>query len=309
MEAEDRTQTTTDAPPARATGPHEPVQETLPFASDGPVPFTLTARARRFVAPESLPSLRVLPDPARPPQDRSLDDADPVDLDDPHDTRPSRARALRRAGVELDGIARELGVDELAVRAWVDEVGPVHSARRRLRAVARPEPAGRAGGRGTRELVDRRRAVERFEEGREEARSEVVERLADPAFVTGLGLVAGVLETGPHAAVVTLRRRELAGAVVRWLTAEAGVDPQRIRVLLRLAPQAAADLAAHAWADALDLPAEQLSYTRWSAAPDAEAEEATIRIADPSAAARLAGWCDGLLAAVSGEGAGSPATF
>ena len=307
MEAQDPTQPPSrpsEEPVApRATDAAEPVQETLPFDVDGPVPFALTARARRVVAPDSLPSLRVLPEPARTPrapQDRALHAAAPVDLDDPHDTRPSQARALRRAGVDLDEIARELGVDELVVRAWVDEVGPVHSARRRLRAVRRPD-GGQPVERRTRQVVERREAEARFRDARAEARSEAGGRLSEPGFATGLGLVAGILEAGVHAAVVTLRRRALAGAVVRWLTSTAAVEPQRIRVLLRLAPQAAADVAAHAWVEALGIPAEQLSYTRWRNAPDAEAEEATIRIADPAAAARLAGWRDALLESVGGE--------
>lgn len=296
-----------DTPPearrrgVRATDAGEPVQETLPFSPDGPVPFTLTARARRAVAPGSLPSLRVVAGPGGTGQARALHDVAPVDLDDPHDTRPSRARALRRAGVALDEIARELEVDDLVVRAWVDEVEPVHSARRRLRAVRRPDVAAGDEGR-TRQLVERKEAADRFREQRAVARAGAVERLEDPRFATGLALVAGLLDTGPHAASVALRRRSVAAAVVRWLVATAEVDPRRIRVLLRIAPQAPADVAAHAWAEALQLPADQVSYTRWRAAPDAEAQEATIRIADPAVAARLAGWQDALLGAVAGGG-------
>lgn len=283
----------------RSTDAEEPVQETLPFSADGPVPFTLTARARRAVAPSSLPSLRVVGDPVGPGQGRALHDAAPVDLDDPNDTRPSRARALRRAGVPLAEIARELAVDELIVRAWVDEVQPVHSARRRLRAVRRPEiPAGDDG--RTRQLVERRQAADRFRETRATARADAAGRLEDGDFATGLALVAGLLEAGLHAAVVTVRHRSVAAAVVRWLLGTAEVDAHRIRVLLRIAPQAPGDVAAHAWAEALQLPADQISYTRWRAAPDAEAQEATIRIADPAAAARLAGWQDALLDAIGG---------
>lgn len=293
-------------PDVRATDAVEPVQETLPFSPDGPVPFTLTARARRAVAPGSLPSLRVVPEPDGRSQGPTLHDAAPVDLDDPHDTRPSRARALRRAGVGLEEIARELEVDELVVRAWVDEVEPVHSARRRLRAVRRPEVAA-GDERATRQLVERRQAADRFREVRAVARADAVARLDDPDFATGLALVAGLLETGLHAAVVTVRRRSVAAAVVRWLVGTAEVDPQRIRVLLRIAPQAPGDVAAHAWAEALQLPADQVSYTRWRAAPDAEAEEATVRIADPSASARLEGWQAALLDAIGGGAAGDTA--
>lgn len=323
MEAEDTTRTRVerdDGPPTAgldaAADAVEPVQETLPFPADDPIPFALTARARRVVAPDSLPRLRVLGAPpvragsagagtpvagGPRPHGRALHDAVPVDLDDPHDTRPSRARALRRAGVDLEGIARELEVDELVVRAWVDEVRPVHSARRRLRAVDEA-PAGDRSDRGARQVVEHRRAVERFEQVRAAARADAATRLDEPGFATGLGLVAGILEFGTHAATLTVRRRALGGAAVRWLLETGQVPPQRVRVLLRIAPQAAGDLAAHAWAEALGVAPEQLSYTRWRTAPDAEAEEATIRIADPAAAARLAGWRDALLGLVSGEG-------
>lgn len=307
MEAEDPTRTP-EEPGARAPEP-EPVQEPLPLDANGPVPFTLTARARRVVAPHSLPSLRLLPDPSTAPQERSLHDAAPVDLDDPHDTRPSQARALRRAGVDLDDIARELGVDDLVVRAWVDGVAPARSARRRLEAVARDTGTAPADERRARQLVQRQRSAEAFRERRAEARAEVVDRLADPAFATGLALLAGVVEAGVHAAVVTVRRREVGGAVVRWLTGSADVEPSRIRVLLRLAPQAPADVAAHGWAEALGLPAGQISYTRWRAAPSADDEEATVRIADPAASARLAGWRDALLGHVAGADASPPDPF
>lgn len=311
MEAEDPTRTPEPGGTAtrRAASEPESVQETLPFAEDGPVPFALTARARRAVAPDSLPSLRVLPDASDRSRERSLHDAIPVDLDDPHDTRPSRARALRRAGVALDDIAAELGVDDLVVRAWVDEVEPVRSARRRLRAVVGPDAAHPAEERRTRQVVQRHAAAERFRQTRREARRDATDRLADPTFATGLGLLAGVLETGVHAAVVTVRRREVGGAVVGWLLARAEVDPQRIRVLLRLAPQAPADVAAHRWAEALGLAAGQVSYTRWRAAPAADAEEATIRIADPAASARLAGWRDALLDRVAGDEPAPTAPF
>jgi hypothetical protein len=66
-------------------------------------------------------------------------------------------------------------------------------------------------------------------------------------------------------------------------------------VLLRLAPVVAGDVEAHALADQLGVPVERVSTTRWRTAPDPDAVEVSLRIADPQAAARLAGWRDALL--------------
>jgi hypothetical protein len=306
----------TSASPPAATADldgHEAVQETLPFGPDEPIPFALTVRARRTVAPASLPDLRVLdradhapgvPSASTAVRSRRRPDDGPVDLDDPHDTRPARARALRRAGIGLGQIAEELDVDVLVAQAWVGEVGPVHSARRRLRAVHEPDADHRDMRRSTVVAEEQQRA-RAFAERRDEARREGRRRLEDePAFATGLGLVAGVLATSEHTALVTSRDPALAAAALRWIVAATSVSPNRVRVLLRLAPQVAGDEAAHAWAERLGLPAEQIAFTRWRAAPDAEAVEATIRIADADAAGRLAGWRDALLARLAPDGAG-----
>lgn len=300
---------------SRQAGEHDDagaVQETLPFGSDEPIPFALTVRARRFVDPASLPDLRVLERSgdapgARgigvaappPPRTRPRHDDGPVDLDDPHDTRPARARALRRAGIDLGQIAEELGVDVLVTQAWVGEVGPVHSARRRLRAVDEADRDHRDV-RSSTVVADEAARARAFAERRQQARDEGRRRLEDePAFATGLGLVAGVLTTSEHTALLTGRDPALAAAALRWVVATTGVDPSRVRVLLRLAPQVAGDAAAHDWAERLGLPPEQIAFTRWRAAPDAEAVEATIRIADAEAAGRLSGWRDALLQRLS----------
>ena len=292
-------------------------QVRLPFdlPDDAPIPFALTARARRAVAPASLPPLTVLPDadgpvPEEPGSAQTgteqpdagevdgaqarFEDAVDDDLDDPHDTRPSRARALRRAGVSFDDIAVEVGVDPLVVRAWVDDVAPVHSARRRLRPVA----AGGGDARAQRavEQAGRRERDDAFARTRGDARAAARDRVRqDASFTSGLGLIAGIAETGPHAMVLTTRDLQVASAGLRWLAATVDLVPERVRVILRIAPQAAADRLVHDWAAALDLPRERFRTTRWRHAPDADTVEAMVRIADPRVAGAVAGWRDALL--------------
>jgi hypothetical protein len=87
-------------------------------AHDQPIGFALTARARRAVAPGTLPELSVVGVGAT--GSASGNGA----LEEPDDTRPARARALRRAGVPLSAIVRQLGTDPLTVTAWVGEVAP-----------------------------------------------------------------------------------------------------------------------------------------------------------------------------------------
>ncbi|MDX1619915.1 MAG: hypothetical protein R3320_02920, partial [Nitriliruptorales bacterium] len=132
------------------------VQAVLPLDLDAPIPFELTARARRAVAPASLPALEVVDEVSARPL--------PDDLqDDPADTRPARARALRRAGMSVAGIASELGVESPAVTAWIDDLEPVASARRRLRAV----DGGRvAAPRDLRAVAAAERARQQYEEVR-----------------------------------------------------------------------------------------------------------------------------------------------
>lgn len=310
-------ETTTPAPPT-GTGelPVAPAQATLPFeaALDDPIPFALTARARRAIAPHSLPPLTLLDEPvgsedvgsedAGAAEPLALDDAVPAEPDDPADTRPARARALRHAGVDIDQIADELEVDELVVRAWVDDITPVRSARRRLRSVPAgtaptpsPAPEQRA-----RVEARRRRAEEAFETTRAAAQRAARDRIAgDPAFVSGLGLVTGVAEVTPHGIVLTTRDLAVARAAVRWLTATVEVEPSRVRALLRLAPQVAADVTIQAWQQATGLPRERFTTARWRQAPTADAVEAMVRIGDPRVAGALAGWRDALLGSFDEE--------
>jgi hypothetical protein len=272
-------------------------QQPLPFdlpadEADHPIAYALTARARRQVAPEALPALRVLagsgtvttrrgaPRPSQPQEDDG-------DLDQPGDTRPSRARALRRAGVGIAAIARQLGTEELIVRAWVGDVTVHPTAVRRDRATA--HEADRA------QAEDRRRR-ERLDRVRHEARVDGRARMhRDPSFAAGMGLLAGLVTTDEHALTFTTTALEIAATAQAWLVAHAGVQVSNVRVVLRLGPDVAGDLARRRWSDALRVPPESIVHTRWRGAPSPDAEEALVRVPDPALAARIAGWRDALL--------------
>lgn len=256
-------------------------QQPLPFddEADRPVPFALTARARRAVAPAEIPSLSVV----RPVEDGIDDGA----VDAPGDTRPARARALRRAGTPVAGIARALEVDELVVRAWLGDL------------------AGRGGVARTVALVDTDRDDARgsrtFERARVQAQATAAERLADDAaFAAGLGLVTGIADVDEHSVSVRSADPRVTATIVRWLLASTDAAPTRFRVVLRLHPEAAADLARHRWAEALGLPVEQVAHTR-TRETSPGAEEALVRIADPAVAGAVSGWATALLEPTSPE--------
>lgn len=274
-----------------------PPSQPLPFddEADRPIGLALTARARRVVAPEELPELRVV-------------DAGAPSTPDPSDTRPSRARALRRAGRSLSDIARSLQVDELLVRAWVADVSAAGRRRRGRTPAAGPSesptipvasrPAASAhrtaGGAASDEVDDRRTA---FELARAAAADQArCERLGDPDFTGGLGLLVGLAEIDLHAVTVTTAQPPLAEALLRWLRRHLDLDPQRVRLVLRIGPRVAGDLAAHRWARQLGLPRERVAVAIWRDAPSDDAEAVLVRVADPTVAATVAGWRDALLA-------------
>jgi hypothetical protein len=274
-------------------------QQPLPFddEADHPIPFRLTARARRTVAPDRLPPLEVVPDRGTgdrghrtaPGTDAGEDDGH---LDDPTDTRPARARALRRAGIPVARIATQLGVDELAVRAWTGDV-----------TVTETDEAVRAlpTGAQARDLeVEHDRLA--FELARAAAREDAVDRLArDADFAAGVGLAAALAEVDVHAVTLSSGHPEVVGRLLTWLSAHADVDLARVRVVLRLGPDVAGDVARHRWAAGLALPVERISHTRWRGAPAPDATDALVRLHDPSLAATVAGWRDALLAPPTGD--------
>jgi hypothetical protein len=274
-------------------------QPALPFdeAADRPIPFRLTARARRVVAPQALPPLTVVPTSPEPTTRRwggtlvarpeRARDEEPGVGERPADTRPARARALRRAGVGPTAIARKLGVDELLVRAWVGD------------AVVTPTPAPPPPETATEHEETTGYALVRAaaaEEARELVRT-------DAAFAAGLGLVAAVVVADAHAATFATTRADLAARIIAWLRDRAGVEPGSLRIVLRLGTGVAGDLARHRWAETLGVPVAAVVHTRWHHAPVPAAIEALVRIADPTVAATLAGWCDALLEPAGGPSA------
>jgi transposase-like protein len=290
-------------------------QPALPFDDgvDEPIAYRLTARARRSVAPESLPSLAVVPGRA----DAVV--ASDGDLERPGDTRPARARALRRAGLTAADIAGQLAVDPFLVDVWVADVQApsrraTPRATRRAPETVRPVAAvtplvgrsreGRATATATATSAHHDEAAppsgdaERTAAAlaRAEAAREGRERLArEPDLAAGVGLLAGLARTDDHAITITAATPALAAAAVRFATRHLGVAVTDVAVVVRLGPKVAGDLARHRWAAALEVSPSTVAHARWRGAPGDHAEEAILRIADPAAAATLAGWCDALL--------------
>lgn len=293
-----RDDTGTDSDPRADEG----VQAVLPLDldPDDPVPYRLTPKARRVVAPDTVPTLEVITPPTAPGIDADVEDHEvPVDLDDPHDPRSARARALRRGGMSVVDIAQRLDVDELAVRTWTGDLDLRGHRRPRLRAV-RPTrddraaaPAAPTEDAANDDRLARHHAA--FVRARREAADQAAPRMADPTFVRGLALTVAAAEVDEHALLVALRDRDVARTVRAWLVDRAGVDVRDLRVVLRLGATAGADLVLHRWADALALPAERIARTHWRSAPSEDAVEALLRVRDARVAARVAGWRDALL--------------
>jgi len=136
-----------------------------------------------------------------------------------------------------------------------------------------------------------------FELARAAARDEARRsRLADPEFAGGIGLLAGVAEIDPHAVTITTVEPEVASAALRWLRGQLDIDPNRVRVVLRVGPRVAGDLAAHRWARQLEVARDGVAVASWRQAPNDDVEQVLLRIADPTVAATVAGWRDALLA-------------
>jgi hypothetical protein len=290
-------------PPLRPTGTDhaaerspqagpELVQQPLPFddEADQPVAFSLTARARREIAPEDLPALSVvrdarrLPATDRTPRDGTGGDVWPV-RDDPSDTRPSRARALRRAGLPAAEIARQLRVEPLLVRAWIGATNDPtvgHATDRAPTVDVDPEEEQR-------ETAFQLARATAAEQARRDLRR-------DPGFAAGLGLVASIVDIDRNALTVTTGDQEVARMSLRWLDEHLPLDPARVRLVLRLGPRAAGDLVAHRWASRLGIDRQRVAVARWHDAPDGQSVQALLRVADPGAAATVAGWRDALLA-------------
>ncbi|MEX2324450.1 MAG: hypothetical protein WD576_01755 [Nitriliruptoraceae bacterium] len=289
--------TATDTPPTAPVGgrpltrvsgvdlPCQPEQPMLPFGplpyddeTDRPISYGLTARARRVIAPASIPHLAVV-DGGK-------------DSDDPSDTRPARARALRRAGFHTEDIAAQLAVDELLVRAWVSGVTPKalrprsrHLPATRVTHDAEQPAAGYASDR-QRDLASIRTAAQ------SDARLSL---LAHPQFAIGLGLAAAVVEFDNYAALLVFRNPTIAQRVMMWLEEHEPTACQHRRMVLKIGRAVAGDVARQRWSAALAVDATEIALARWQHAPTPDAVEMMVRIGDSVVAARLAGWCDALV--------------
>jgi hypothetical protein len=252
---------------------------------DRPIGFALTARARRAVAPHSLPDLAVVPaGPA--PGDGDVEPAD--------DTRPARARALRRAGVSISRIAGQLDADPLLVTAWTGEVAVrAHRPRRSGGTTAPPAAAPVTDGTAQRQDQDEvtARALARAEATRR-ARARLAE---DAAFSLAAGLLAAVAEVDEHAVTVATDDARIARRALEALTAMLPQAGALARVVARVGPEAAGDLVRHRTAGALDIDVSQVTWTRWRTAPRADAVRVLLRVADAGLADDVAGMMDAVL--------------
>jgi hypothetical protein len=243
-------------------------QEALPLAGrDGsePVPFRLTARARREVAPETLPELAVVP--GREATDRAGGAADP------HDPRPARARALRRSGRSAEEIAHRLAVDEEIVDRWCDGVRPTRRVRERTTPTV---PVG-----------DLRRRVE--------ARDAVHDVVTDGYEVAALAALAALAVVHDGGISVTVPDPSLAPLLLAGLRRIPGAE-EHLRLRIGVPVGTARDLAEQRWAARLGLAAQSVHAVPWSDAPDGDSVRLTFRLGGRDAASVVLGWRDALAA-------------
>lgn len=246
-----------------------------------PVPFTLTARARRVVAPETLPSLTVVgrtlsEAPFEAPALGDASDGDAEGVDDLFDPRRARARALRRAGASEKSIAAELGMPTTTIAAWTEDVTPSPRARHRKQVAAnrreRDLPVAWVTGRAA------ARAAWRRGEGSHLA-----------------AMVTGMADVTPFA--VRLRGDvDTIAVVLRWLRDNLAIDEHCLRAQVLSAPGEAMDRVTHLVAEQLGLPIERVHSRPWADAPDADAKLVHLRISDPGVAGTIDGWRTELLA-------------
>lgn len=253
-------------------------QPSLPFeeAAQDPIPYALTARARRTVAPATLPELSVVPDP----EGRGT-----IDDPDPFDPRPARARALRRAGRDASEIAGLLGVGEDVVTAWCRTVGP-RADRRRARSGGGRSTSGGGEVRHL-PLPEPDRAPQR-DRGRDQGVGYLRGSGAEAVVVA---FVAGRARLTPHAATFPVDGPDQAARIIGWLVELAGADPSRARLVLEVERGVAHDLVEARWERGTGIAPEHITVSGGTA----EGGRATLRIADPDVAAVLSGWQDAFM--------------
>ncbi len=293
------TTTRVDSPRRASAGsPRPPVraadQPTLPFTplpyddeSDRPIGYVLTARARRRVDPGAVPDLEVVAGGSSPAG---------AHVDDPNDTRPARARALRRAGLDITEISAQLDVDELLVDAWTSGVRRARSRAGRGSASRRSSSTTPARSRATTTGAESGRTSPEVPDARLTGRRDAASRQArgaltgDPSFALGLGLLVGIADVDRHAVTIRTTRQDVAARTLAWLRGHVEVDERRVRVVLRVGSLAAADLTRHRWASALGVAPGAVGVSRWRDAPDEAAVEVLVRVADPLVSATIDGF-------------------
>ncbi|MDP9022342.1 MAG: hypothetical protein M3N57_06510 [Actinomycetota bacterium] len=258
--------TAAESAPPQGTGCEQPP---LPLSWDEPIPYALTVRARRAVAPTSLPDLSVVPAEQAPT--------------DPFDPRPARARALRRSGLAVSDVAAALDVSEDVAAAWCSAVNV--PARRRAPRGARPGP-------GTSDVAvlpihgEEHAAVRRS--AAETLAADLAEATAGRAAAAAI--VAAVAQLSPYAMTVTTSDPVVASCVIRVLRGSLDVPSDRLRVSVHAGPAVARDVATQRWSRLLDVPARTVTHAPWPTAPHPHGVRVTVRAADPRAAATVAGW-------------------
>jgi hypothetical protein len=247
----------------------------LPFDDelDAPVRFSLTPRARREVAPEQVPALRLVP----PDGERGR--AEVSAPQDPTDVRPAQARALRRSGMPVPTIAAAIGADLRLVVGWTKDTEPVRRTARRVprghQAAAPAKAPARAREVPTRPL------------GAREARGMAVALAEFDTDLAGVGFT--------HA------RPEVLGAVLEEIRRQVPVADWRVRVAIRVAAELGVDRCRGAVAAALGVDAGRIVAGRWSDAPTRDALEVSLHIADEDAARSVRVWMDGLAASADAD--------
>jgi hypothetical protein len=258
LETDNPTEGVTEGLEAPETAPETAVEALrLPLEGDEPIPYALTARARRVVAPADMPDLQVLDGPA----------VDPVDEDELDDPRSAQARALRRAGMPVAAIAGRLGVDPFTVRAWLGG---------RLAPVAVPASS---------------EDKEELEASDAAANQDFEDRIgSDPGFSAGLAVLGALADVDGAAVVLTSDRPAPLAQGLAFLRQEFGVTAEQVRVVLRLGSMLAGDRAIADWSVALGLPADRFRQVRSGRAPAPDGIEVLVRVTGSSMASTVGAW-------------------
>ena len=267
----------------------------LPFddGADEAVPFVLTAAAHREVLGRDAPPLVAVggsdqpssgqPSSGQPSSVGSGKVEAPGDGssgEEVVDTRRVQARALLRSGMPVPTIAAALGTDAATVEGWtadlVDEL-----ARRRRRTRARPlrsAPGATLPGATPAAAAPPGEDLAALgPEGRA--------RLAP-------GLALALASTDGEGVSIVHDRAQPIAVLLGAIRDRCAVDPARIRVAVRLAPELAADRTRTTLAEQLDVDADRITVGR--AAPGASREmELRVDVIDATAARTVADWLAG----------------